>query len=79
DPPKQRYGGASAYIDQSEYDTFKQPAIVSKQDEPTRGAYSNYTQTNATDNINNNNNNKTRPVYTQDKTDNDYSTEQQQQ
>ncbi|CAF1442852.1 unnamed protein product [Rotaria magnacalcarata] len=79
DPPKQRYGGASAYIDQSEYDSFKQPTIISKQDEPTRGAYSNYTQTNATDNINNNNNNKTRPVYTQDKTDNDYSTEQQQQ
>ncbi len=48
--PQQRYG-ASAYIDQSEYDSYKQPI---KQQEI---AYSNYPQ---------NDNQKTRQVYNQD-------------
>jgi hypothetical protein len=74
-----RYG-ASAYIDQSEYDSYKQPTInsssqITKHDGGNRGAYSNY----STDN------NKNR--YIQDTTDddytttvtNDYSTAQQQQ
>lgn len=70
DQTKQRYGGASAYIDQSEYDSFKPPTIVSKPEEPARGAYSNYTQTNTNDN------NKTRQVYHEDKNENDYPDEQ---
>ncbi|CAF2479680.1 unnamed protein product [Rotaria sp. Silwood2] len=69
---QQRYG-ASAYIDQSEYDSYKQPTIITKQDEATRGAYSNYTQKNTNDY------DKTRQVYNQDKIDDDYSNEQQQQ
>lgn len=69
----QQRHGASAYIDQSEYDSYKQPTVIKKQDEPTRGTYSNYPQTTT------NENNKTRPVYNQDKNEDDYVTEHTQQ
>jgi hypothetical protein len=64
---QQQRHGASAYIDQSEYDTYKQSTVNSashttKQDGANRGAYSNYT----TDN------NKNR--YVQDTPDDDYPT-----
>jgi hypothetical protein len=63
---QQRYG-ASAYIDQSEYDSYKQSTITKHDGGGNRGAYSNY----PTDN-NNNNNNRNR--YVQDTTDDDYTT-----
>ncbi|UJR35938.1 hypothetical protein I4U23_028679 [Adineta vaga] len=73
DPP-QRYG-ASAYIDQTEYDTYKQPPPPppAKQDAPTRGTYSNHPQSNT------NENNKTRQLYKQDTTDNNTFTNGQQE
>ncbi len=63
---QQRYG-ASAYIDQSEYDAYKQSTMnsssqLSKHDGANRGAYSNYPSEN----------NKNR--YVQDPIDDDYTT-----
>lgn len=62
----QRYG-ASAYIDQSEYDTYQQPTLNSTSG-ANRGTYANY----PIDSIDKNR-------YVQDVIDDDYSTEQQQQ
>ena len=64
---QQRYG-ASAYIDQSEYDVYKPPpatTTTTKQDGANRGGYSNYSQTNTNDY------NKTRHLYNQDANDGD--------
>ena len=71
-PPKSRDNiidqqqnyGARAYIDQSEYESYKQPIVVAKQDGAIRTNYSNFTQSNT------NNFNKSRQISNQDK-DND--------
>jgi hypothetical protein len=67
---QQRYG-ASAYIDQSEYNSYKQPTSVTKQVVDNGTAYSNYTQSYTNDY------NKTRQVHNQDTIDDDYSNDQQ--
>lgn len=66
DPPQQRYG-ASAYIDQSEYDVYKQPtatATATKSDGANRGVYVTYAAEQQ----------RNRPSYTQDPVDDDYET-----
>ena len=67
DPPTQPRHGASAYIDQSEYDAYRQPTTnssppLTKPDGANRGVYSNYPMENS----------KTR--YVQDAIDDDYPT-----
>ncbi|CAF3650776.1 unnamed protein product [Adineta steineri] len=73
--PQQRYG-ASAYIDQSEYNSYKQPpppTTTTKQDVINRGAYANYSQSNTNETT------KPRQIYKQDSAENIYSNGQQQQ